>query len=238
VLAANRDEFHGRPAEPLHWWPDEPAVLAGRDLQAGGTWLGLSRSGRFATVTNYRERQAVKTGLESRGALVADFLTGDADAAGFIDSIDGDRYAGFSLLAGDGNELWYVSNRGDGPDKLPPGVYGLSNASLDTPWFKLVRSRDALRDLVAAGPIDLDELMHILADRQRAPEASLDSTDLPLEFARAISSPFIVAPDYGTRCTSALTWSRSGEVRISERRFDADGRNAGESGFSFVADES
>lgn len=237
VLAANRDEFHDRPSQELHWWPDQPELLAGRDLQAGGTWLGVSRGGRFATVTNYREHQQKKAGLSSRGQLVTDFVAGVDNAGRFTNAIRGERYAGFSLLAADGNELWYVSNRGDGPDSLAPGVYGLSNASLDTPWSKLVRSRSALGELIDAGNVNESSLQRILADRTAAAVRDVEAGDLPFELARALTAPFIVSADYGTRCTTVMTWSYAGEIMLSEHRFDASGAKSGDSRFRFGTGE-
>ena len=233
VLAANRDEFHRRPSQELHHWPDRPGVLAGRDLRAGGSWLAMHENGRFATVTNYREMARTEASLESRGALVTDFVSGAASAGAFATSINGDRFAGFSLLAADGDDLYYVSNRGDAPQRLDPGVYGLSNASLDTPWPKVLRSQDALRRLLESGPINETSLFRLMADRTCVPVSEVDSEHLPFIVARAISAPFIVTPDYGTRCSTVLLWSNQGSVKLSERRFDANGNSEGESRFSF-----
>ena len=235
VLTANRDEFHRRPSRPLHYWPDNSDVLAGRDLQAGGTWLAAHRQGRFATVTNYREQQEIKGKVESRGALVTNFVTGDASAGSFATSIDGENYAGFSLLASDGDDLYYVSNRGDQPTRLDPGIYGLSNASLDTPWPKVLRCRDALNAIVDTDTINATSLFRLMADRTCASIADVEAGHLPFELARALTAPFIVSPDYGTRCSTVMLWSHDGKVELSERRFDASGKPSGESRFSFSA---
>ncbi len=232
LLAANRDELHKRPSQDAHWWADDPTILAGRDLQAGGTWLAISKAGRFATVTNYRENQTPRRKQLSRGALVTDFITSGSDPLSFAQGIDADRYAGFNLLTSDGKDLVYSSNRGDEPIALEPGVYGLANASLDTPWPKLLRSRDRLAELVENGRANETEMMRILADRQTAPLDELDTEHLPFELARAVSAPFIVAPEYGTRCSTVLTWNESGKIRFAERRFDASGEQTGESVFS------
>lgn len=235
VLTANRDEFHRRPSQALHYWPDNPEVLAGRDLQAGGTWLATHRLGRFATVTNYREQQEFSDKHASRGTLVTDFVTGNASAASFTRSIDGGEYAGFSLLASDGDELFYVSNRGDPPARLDPGIYGLSNASLDTPWPKVQRSRDALQALVEYNEINSTSLFRLMADRTCASVADVEAGHLPFELARALTAPFIVSPDYGTRCSTVMLWSNDGKIELSERRFDASGESSGESRFSLSA---
>ena len=233
ILAANRDEFHGRPALPLHWWPDRPTVLAGRDLQAGGTWLAVSRNGRFATVTNYREGQRPRAGLRSRGDLVADFVSGTPSPEAFLNSLEGERYAGFSLLVSDGKELWYGSNRGDAPTRLKKGIYGLSNAALDTPWPKLIRTRSGLEKLVRANTINESELLRLLSDRKPAAQHEIDAGDLSFEFARTVSAPFIVSDTYGTRCSTTLLWSVTDTVRLAEYRFDPSGNAAGEASFSY-----
>jgi uncharacterized protein with NRDE domain len=235
VLAANRDEFHQRPSRELHWWPDQPNLLAGRDLQAGGTWLAVGRTGRFATVTNYREHQRKKPGLRSRGAIVTDFVGGKDRPATFAESIEGERYAGFSLLAADDADLCYVSNRGDDPVTLAPGVYGLSNASLGAPWAKVVRGRDALHSLIDSGNANLTSLVRLMGDRTAAPVHEIETGELPFELARALTATFIVSPDYGTRCTTVMTWSYSGDVSLGEYRFDPAGEKAGESQFRFAA---
>jgi uncharacterized protein with NRDE domain len=237
ILAANRDEQHGRPTVPMSWWADRPDVLAGRDLQAGGTWLAVSRRGRFATVTNYREHQRPAPGLDSRGSLVTDFVASEAAAGDYLRGIAGERYAGFNLLVGDGDALWYASNRGDGPVQIEPGIYGLSNASLDTPWWKLIRARESLRDLVAEGAASESTLLRLLADRETAPASSIEPGDLPFEIARAESAPFIVNEIYGTRCTTTMLWASDGSIDVAESRFDPSGRSAGRSAYRVVRDD-
>lgn len=235
VLAANRDEFHERPAQDLHWWPDRPAILAGRDLQAGGTWLAAGKSARFATITNYRERQTPHGNAKSRGELVADFVAGSDAAHEHLTTIDGSNYAGFSLLAADRESLCYMSNRGDALTGLDAGVYGLSNASLDAPWPKLLRTRDALSQMLSAGVVDESALFRLLSDREPARVADIDAGDLPFEFARAVSAPFITTESYGTRCTSVLLWDNEDRISLAEMRFDSSGNPSGESRFSFSA---
>ncbi|MEJ2127347.1 MAG: NRDE family protein, partial [Woeseiaceae bacterium] len=175
VVAANRDEFHARPTRDAGWWPDMPDVLAGRDLQAGGTWLGVHRSGRFATVTNYRDADAPRAGLESRGHLVTAFLCSGQSPLAFLRSIDVDAYAGFNLLLSDGDTLAYLSNRGGGLQELPPGIYGLSNATLDTPWEKVERSKQRLACLADEDKVNETELLRLLADRKLGPASEAES---------------------------------------------------------------
>lgn len=234
VMAANRDEFHERPAAAMDWWPDRPQVLGGRDLEAGGTWLAASRSGRIATVTNYREDLERHHRGRSRGELVAEFVAGSSPALDYCKDLAPEDYAGFSLLACDREHLVYVSNRGDPARRLSPGVYGLSNASLDTPWDKVTRSKGALEVLVAKERLDAEDLFAILADRAPAPSDDYAGTGLAPELARAVSAPFITANGYGTRCSTVLLLEESGTLRLHERRFDANGELAGKADFRFV----
>lgn len=230
VVAANRDELHDRPAAPMAWWPERPGLLAGRDLQAGGTWLGVGPGGRFGTVTNFRERYRAALENRSRGELVTNFVDGGLDLLGYAAQLDNADYAGYSLLASDGEQLGYWSNRGDAPRLLDAGIYGLSNAALDTPWPKLLRSRDALQDLLAGEDLTLAALAGLLADTTPAAARDLDP-NLPTDLARAVSAPFIRNERYGTRCTTALLIAKDGETQVLERRFDSDGQQTGETRF-------
>ncbi len=235
IVAANRDEFHARPTEAAHWWPDRPDVLAGRDLQAGGTWLAVSRSGRFATVTNFRDAKPPDPYHRSRGHLVTEFVAGDLAPAEYLASIDEDAYAGFNLLVGTANEVAYLSNREEGMRSLAPGTYGLSNALLDGPWHKVESSRDRLAALVEAGNVAEDELMRLMHDRERGPTDEAERGRLDFDTAHAITAPFIVMPDYGTRCTTVVLAGADGGWQFAERRFDATGETTGESRFTFGA---
>jgi uncharacterized protein with NRDE domain len=240
ILAANRDEFHGRPAEPLHWWQDVPLLLAGRDLEAGGTWLGIGRTGRFATVTNYREDLRRTHRGRSRGALVTGFVAAAESPLEYCSRVDPSDFAGFSLLAMAGDEMAYASNRGDPPRALTPGIYGLSNASLDTPWSKVLRSKAALRSLLRGnaepGSVDAEALFRMLKDAEPGPTDDYAGTGLAPELARAVSAPFIATPDYGTRCSTVVMIAASGAAEVRERRFDSCGVPAGDSSFRFHLD--
>lgn len=233
IVAANRDEFYERPTQDADWWPDAPDVLAGRDLQAGGTWLGVHRSGRFATVTNYRDADSPLGKYESRGSLVADFLQGNHRPMEFLRAVNGDSYAGFNLLLSDGESLGYLSNRGGGLQKLQPGIYGLSNATLDTPWEKVERSKRQLEELVSKGQTNETALLRLLADRDKGPASEVRSDRLPFATAHAITAPFIVTPDYGTRCSTVVRHDRDGGWHFLERRFDAGGEASGNTRVSF-----
>ncbi len=234
IVAGNRDEFHSRPTQAAHWWPDKPDIAGGRDLQAGGTWLALHRSGRFATVTNYRDAQLETCKLESRGHLVTGFLDSDKPPMEYLADIDGKRYAGFNLIVSDGDSLAYLSNRGVAATELEPGLYGLSNATLDAPWLKVKRSKSALQSLLDEDRINESELLRMLNDREKAPAESVSSDRLPFAMAHAITAPFIVMPEYGTRASSTVLLDGKGGWRMCERRFDASGAAAGDVSLSFA----
>jgi len=225
VVAANRDEFHERPSAAAQFWDDRPQILGGRDLECMGTWLGLTRAGKFAGVTNVRDATDARTGARSRGLLASAFLGNGVRAAEFTrqTAADGQAYRGFNLLVADRDELWWVSNRGDGPRRLAPGVYGLSNHLLDTPWPKVVRAKARLEQVLEVAPA-LDSLFELLADDARAPDPELPDTGVGLERERLLSPTKIVSGTYGTRCSTALTVSADGTVRFAERAFDREGR--------------
>lgn len=233
VIAANRDEFHARPAQPADWWSDHPDILAGRDLQAGGTWFGVHRAGRFALITNHSGAREARAGRRSRGLLVAEFLQQGLAPLDYLRSIAADEYAGFNLLVGDVTSLAYLSNRGGGLRELPPGIYGLSNATLDTPWEKVERSKRRLADLLDAGHINDTHLMRLLGDRDKGPVSEARSEHLPFALAHALTAPFIVTNDYGTRCSTVVRADSDARWHFQERRFNAAGRNVGESRHSF-----
>jgi len=233
VVAANRDEFHERPAAPLARWTLGPNILGGRDLRAGGTWLALDPTRRFGAVTNFRELQRPAPGAPSRGALIPGFLAQPAAADEYLRTLapHASRYSGFNLLLADEQSLWYASNRAEPfARELPPGLYGLSNHLLDTAWPKLARVRRAFRAwLEIAGVESSDQMLEILADRTPAGVAeTLPETGLDEEWERRLSAPFVLHPDYGTRCSTVLLLATDGAVSLRERRFDATGAVSGE----------
>jgi uncharacterized protein with NRDE domain len=234
VLAGNRDEFHDRPAAAADWWQGG-RIVGGRDLRAGGTWLAAARDGRFAVVTNYREPMAEGRGPRSRGELVTGFLQGDTEPREWARKVaqHNDDYAGFNLLLGAPDELVYLSNRGRGPEVLAPGVYGLSNHLLDTPWPKLARTRARFTRLLAQGA-DTTALLDMLADRAPAADDELPDTGLPPEWERLLSSPFITDPRYGTRCSTVLRLTQGSTMELTERSFDAAGAAVDERSFEFI----
>lgn len=218
LLAGNRDELYARPAAPAQFWAAAPLLLAGRDLLAGGTWLGVTREGRFAAVTNYREPRTAAPPPRSRGELARDYLQGAAEPGEFVQALApraGD-YSGFNLLLGDRDELWWYSNRGGPARLLGPGIYGLSNHLLDTPWPKVEIAKAALRRLCAAGTPQVADLLTLLADRRTHAAAAADGLDA--DTARALSAIFIETPSYGTRCSSVLRLGADGRAEFVERR--------------------
>lgn len=233
IVAGNRDEFHERPTQAAHWWADNREIVGGRDLQAGGTWLAVHRNGRFAAVTNYRDAHRENAGLRSRGHLITGFLDTEAGALQYLDSIDREAYAGFNLLVADRRSAAYLSNRGAGMRELPPGIYGLSNATLDDPWTKVTRSKSRLAELIGEDNVDEARLLNMLGDRQKASAEEVQTNGLSFAMAHALTAPFIVHPVYGTRCSTVVTIDESGSVRFVERSFDADGRTTGEARFAF-----
>lgn len=231
VVAANRDEYHERPTAPLALWPEPTDILAGRDLRAGGTWLGTDRRRRFGIVTNFRDLVRAPPDAPSRGGLIPGFLAGSADPGEYLRALEGDcgAYGGFNLLLADGESLWYASNRGSPFARpLPPGVYGLSNESLDTPWPKLRRVRRGFEAWLRAGTAEVGGLFALLADRTPATRDELPAgAGLPPEWERALSSPFVLHERYGTRCSSIVAIEPTGACYLAERRFDPTGARAG-----------
>lgn len=223
ILVGNRDEFHDRPTAPAGFWGDAPELLAGRDLVGGGTWLGVTRRGRLAAVANYRHPSELHRQGLSRGMLTVDFLRGDLPPRPFLEAVarQGEHYKGFNLLVGDGIELSFYSNREGATRQLSPGLYGLSNALLDTPWPKVVQGKTALAELLAAGPPVPEGLLAILADTTRPPDELLPDTGVGRERERLLSSRFIVSPGYGTRASTVVLIDRRGELTFVERTFDS-----------------
>ena len=227
VLAANRDEFHQRPTAEADFWEDAPEVLAGRDLQAGGTWLGVNRGGRFAAVTNYREpTEPTLPGNRSRGNLVSEFLMSRVPPSGYAEAVQrqAEEYQGFNLLVGNRDSLAYVSNRGDGTIAVEPGVHGLSNHLLDTGWPKVVAGRETLAKLLDEETVEPESLFELLADRTLAPGEIPEHIEKHLAPERVMNHYFIVSDVYGTRSSSVLLLGRNGSIYFSERQYNAMGQ--------------
>ena len=236
VVAANRDEFHARPAAALARWPSPDEILAGRDLQAGGAWLGVDRGRRFGVVTNFRELQRPKPEAPSRGELIPAYLRARQSPEEYFASLAARApdYSGFNLLLADRDSLWYGCNRASPFARaLPPGVYGLSNEFLDTPWPKLARVRRAFETWLATAQASTAALFAMLDDRQRAADdGELPNTGLSREWERILSAPFVLNADYGTRCSSVVLLTADGQLFLAERRFNSQGETTGETEFA------
>ena len=226
-LAANRDEFYARPSSVLGEWADAPGVFAGRDLQAGGTWLGITQDGRFAALTNIRDPEE-KAGARSRGELTSHYLRSRASPGAYLEEVmaRSSDYAGFNLLLGDRTQLWYFNSCEGQPRCLEAGVYGLSNAALDTPWPKLLRARAALQANEDASDA---QLLHLMADTQQPADHLLPDTGLDLATERLLSSIFIgnISASYGTRASTVLSLGQTGWT-VTERSFGPHGALLGE----------
>lgn len=225
VVAANRDEFYARPTQDAHFWPDAPNLLAGRDIEAGGTWLGVTRGGRFAAVTNFAEANPPPA-PGSRGELTQNFLTGTMPASTYAEQLDGPYYKGYNLLLWDGHELVYTSNRTD-DRKLEPGIYGLSNAELGAAWPKVTLGTANLLDVLAedADPNAQGEqaLVALLQDRRVPPDHELPDTGRPLDMVRRTASCFIAGDEYGTRASTSL-WLGKDQIHYAEHNYSAGGQ--------------
>ena len=242
VVAANRDEYHDRPAAPLAPWPAPADFLAGRDLRAGGTWMAIDRRRRFGIVTNFRDLVRAPPEAPSRGGLIPGYLGGGAAPGEYLDTLQGEAggYGGFNLLLADGGSLWYASNRTEPFARaLQPGIHGLSNELLDTPWPKLLRVRRGFEEwLRAAGSAENGDLFALLGDRAPLPDATgpaqedlgeaHGANERSLEWERILSSPFVLNESYGTRCSTVVAIEASGGCYVAERRFAPSGACTGE----------
>jgi len=227
LLLSNRDEFYARPAQPLHWWqstPSQPRVLAGKDLQAGGTWLGVSSSGRLAALTNYRTPEPARNDTPSRGELVAQFLQQHMPADAFLRQLahTAAHYNPFNLLVFDGQRLLGLESRSAHVLNLEPGIGAVSNANFHTPWPKLTRLAKGLESQVALGRADAHHLLPLLHDRTVASDEELPQTGVPLPLERLLSATFITSPEYGTRACSVVAIHTT-HVDFTEQGFGAQG---------------
>lgn len=233
LLLGNRDEFHPRRTRAATFWNEEgqPQLLAGKDLEAGGTWLGVTRSGRFAALTNIRAPQA-PNGPHSRGKLVLNYLIGQMSPADYLNSLvdERDNYAGFNLLAGNMQQLWHLNSQEGQPQKLAPGIYGLSNATLNSPWPKLQALRNSLAQHLDIDN-DSDTLLELLKDSREYPDDQLPDSGIGLEWERRLSAAFILGEDYGTRACSLLSIDADGSITFVEQNFGPNGQELGESGW-------
>jgi uncharacterized protein with NRDE domain len=230
ILAANRDEYFDRPTSLLDYWTDQPQVLGGRDMERGGSWLASNVDGRWAAVTNFRDGGTALSDV-SRGHLVSNYVASPQAARDYTSETVGrlDQYAGCNLLVGDAHGVFFLSNRlpagaEPGMGAVTPGIHGLSNHLLNTPWPKVQRSKSAMQALLQRdAALEPDELFRLLADRRPAGEAELPATGVPHEWERTLSAPFIVADGYGTRASTVILLDHAGHAIMEERSFGAGG---------------
>lgn len=227
IFATNRDEFYGRPTRPAQFWEEHPSVLAGKDLKAGGTWLGITKDGKFSALTNYRDTSIQKEDPPSRGHLVLDFLIGDEDPEKYLQEVDkkANEYHGFNLLVGNMKRLMYYSNQQKELIEIEPGLHGLSNKFMDTPWPKVRKAKNKLQKIVKEdedeneNDVSEEKLFDLLLDHERAPDEELPDTGISKEMERAVSPIFIKTENYGTRNSTIVLVDKSGKVTFEERRF-------------------
>lgn len=223
ILAGNRDEFYDRPAREARFWEGEgyPGLLAGKDLKAGGTWMGVHQSGKWGAITNYRDMSRIKSDAPSRGDILPEYLTSEMDPESYIrqHSETAKTYNGYNLLLGRGTELHYFSNETMSAEKVPPGIHGISNALLNTEWPKVKQARSELNNIIS-GSFDTGDLFELLRIDDRAPEEDLPNTGLQPEMEKAVSPIFISTDGYGTRCSTVLLIDRDGTLHFTERRYD------------------
>lgn len=234
IVAANRDEFYNRKTADADYWQDYPHVLGGRDLDAGGTWLGMSKAGKISMVTNFRDFKNIKTQAPSRGHLVSDYLIGNDTPETFLQKLvpHANRYNGFNLINGSAEELWYFSNYGHGMQRLVPGVYGLSNHLLETPWPKVKMIKKRMGEIINRHFTSAD-LFEGLYNEETAADEFLPDTGIGLEKERALSSMFIKSPGYGTRSSTVILVDHDDHVSFTERVYDLTTFNFSERTFNF-----
>lgn len=220
IMASNRDEFYERPTRQLSFWPENPDILAGRDERNLGTWLGVSRNGKIAAITNFRNLQAIKSDGPSRGLLVSDYLQGHSSPRDYLEAIkpNSKAYSGFNLLLGDRDGLFYYSNMGENVQVVESGIHGLCNAFLDTPWPKVERGKRFLADAIGrSDEVSVDDLFDLLSDTQHPPDHQLPDTGIELEWERLLSPLFIKSPIYGTRSSAIVLVDHDGRITFVER---------------------
>lgn len=230
ILVANRDEFYARPTMVADFWSDHPSILGGRDVQAGGTWMAINKAnGRFAAVTNYRDLQNIREDAKSRGDLPVNYLLTSQDSASYLEEVHGEAqaYNGFNLLVYQNGQMHHYSNYENKINTLGPGIYGLSNALLDTNWPKVARLKERFRKTIE-GDFDHESLLHLLSDRELADDDLLPDTGVGHDLEKMLSSICIQSEKYGTCCSTILTISRTGEVKFTERSYPVGDRKGGD----------
>jgi uncharacterized protein with NRDE domain len=240
VVAANRDEFYERPTQSAHFWQDAPHIFAGRDLTNHGTWLGVDRYGRFAAVANYRDPSSHLSNALSRGWLVSDYLIGRKDPEVYLRGVQEkqNRFNGFNLIVGDIERIGYLSSTIGAVRMLSPGLYGLSNGVLDTPWPKVERGKAGLRRVLnSRDRLEPIALFDVLADSSFPGDTDLPDTGVGIEWERILAPIFVSSPTYGTRCSTVLIFGKDGTVRFAERSFDREGHETETVSVQFEVEE-
>ncbi len=236
IIAANRDEFYDRPATPIGLWPDYKNVLAGKDLTGGGTWLGVTKSGYFAMLTNYRDMSSIKANAPTRGKLVLDYLAGEFDAATYLKALDASAnlYNGYNIILGTLDDPWYYSNQNHELFRLGTGLYGLSNALLDTKWPKVASGKERFKQIIAETALDFEAIFSLMFDKTLAPDDQLPETGIGFEKEKLLSSRFIEMPGYGTRNTTVLVKDKHNNVQVVERTYTSADASTSEVKFDFA----
>lgn len=234
VLAANRDEFYKRPTLESYFWKDNPNILAGRDLEKDGTWLGITKQGRFAALTNYRDPSSTIENAESRGQLVSNYLKGELSPKDYLVNVQNSNhlYNGFNLLLGDSSNFYYYSKHNNEIIEIDGGIHGLSNHSLNTPWPKIILGKNMLKE-VLEDKFTHHKLFNILRNTTKPKDEELPKTNIDLEWERKLSSIFIESPDYGSRAMTVLTIDYDNEITFIEKSLDASSKKWNESFYSF-----
>ncbi|MGN7477135.1 NRDE family protein [Solibacillus silvestris] len=222
VIIANRDEFYDRPTAAAHFWEDEPSILAGRDLRQHGSWLGVSKSGRFAAITNFRDPPLPVTGLLSRGEIVQQFLISNESAEQFIASLREKKalYGGFNVLLYDGQEMQHYNNIFDEHNNIESGTYSVSNATINTSWPKTDLAKNMLEETSKNGKLEARDLISLLANEEIAQDEVLPDTGVGIHLERALSAQFVKLPNYGTRCSTAIAYHKNGQIDFLERTYE------------------
>ncbi|RXT07113.1 NRDE family protein [Ammoniphilus sp. CFH 90114] len=236
VVAANRDEYYQRPTAPASFWEDYPFFLAGRDLEKMGTWMGITKTGRFAAITNYRDPSVLLADARSRGELVSDYLIGHDSPDAYLKKVKNNSrsYQGFNLLVGDLEHLWYYSWLSNSIDEVTPGIHGLSNAELNTTWPKVEKGKQLLHSCLQKPTLNKDCLFEVLADEKQVKDESLPDTGVGIEWERILSPVFIASANYGTRSSTLMTIDYENRVTYTERTFLSSKEKAEEVSFTFA----
>ena len=236
IFAANRDEFYDRPSEQADFWKEHPDLLAGKDLQAGGTWMGITKQGRFAAITNFRDLKNHRTDAPSRGNLTLDFLVNDFTPEEYYNKFKPslNNFNGFNLIIGNVDKLYYFSNKTEGIQKLEPDIHGISNAILDTPWPKVEKSKRQLKNLIEQKNIHPWEILNLLDDTSLAKDEELPDTGVGLELERMLSPIFIKSEKYGTRSSTIVTVDKHNNVRFVEKTYFANSGRFSNKDFNFI----